>query len=532
MFENEIRLVPKPNKSQARISVAWCFPHTYSIGMSGLGFQLIYNLLDNHEDVAVNRVFTDVQECPPSGCDLFGFTVSWELDFINVLSVLERNSIPGLSKDRSDSDPIVFGGGPVLSANPEPFAEIFDIVLLGDAEETIPRLIDAVRLMTGTRSRSEKLKLLSECEGVYVPSLYTVEYEEGGALRSVTPIGSAPERVRKLFFRAPDDYVAHSIILSSDTTWGDTFLVEIARSCPQECRFCLASYLTRPFRTTPVNTVLAKVDMAREFTGKVGLMGPSITEHPEFDLILDGLTEREGLQVSVASVRADTLSTELVKKLGRLGQKSVTIALESGSERLRRIMKKNLTQDEIFSAVNAIECGGMTGVKFYGIAGLPYENDNDIEETILLLTRLKKEHKRLKMVFGLSSFVPKAQTPFQWMGRDPECKRKMEYLRKHLAKIGIDVRPESHNWSDIQALLSRGDRRLTPVLLQVARAKESLGSWKKALRDHRDRVPSLEFYAYRDIIEDEVLPWAHIANEEKIAFLSRHLTEARQEAIR
>ncbi|MBX9668757.1 MAG: hypothetical protein K2X93_14115, partial [Candidatus Obscuribacterales bacterium] len=302
MFDSEIRLVPKPHKSQALISVAWCFPHTYSIGMSGLGFQLIYNLLDNHEDVAVNRVFTDVQERPASDCDLFGFTVSWELDFINVLSVLKKNNIAGLAKERSDSDPIVFGGGPVLSANPEPYAEIFDIVLLGDAEEMIPRLIDAVRLMAGTRSRAEKLRLLAQCDGVYVPSLYTVEYENEGAIRAITPIGSAPERVRKLLFRAPDDYVAHSIILSSDTTWGDTFLIEIARSCPQECRFCLASYLTRPFRTTPVNTVLEKVDMARQFTGKVGLMGPSITEHPEFDRILDGLMEREGLQVSVASV--------------------------------------------------------------------------------------------------------------------------------------------------------------------------------------------------------------------------------------
>ena len=174
----------------------------------------------------------------------------------------------------------------------------------------------------------------------------------------------------------------------------------------------------------------------------------------------------------------------------------------------------------------------MSGVKFYGIAGLPYETMDDVNETIRLMTQLKRAHKKLKFVFGVSSFVPKAQTPYQWKGRDPESKKKTEHLRKNLAKIGIDIRPESHNWSDIQGLLSRGDRRLTPVLLSVASAGESLGAWRKALRDFEDSVPSLDYYAYRDIESDEILPWAHLANEEKSPYLARQMAEATLESTR
>jgi radical SAM superfamily enzyme YgiQ (UPF0313 family) len=532
MFEREIRLIPKHPKSQVEIEVAWCFPHDYSIGMSGLGFQLIYDLFDSAADVRVNRVFKDIAEDVSRDCQLFGFTISWELDFINVFGMLNKHGIPWLSKDRDDDDPIVFGGGPVLSANPEPYAEIFDVVLLGDAEVTIPAFLDAMRELKGVTSRNERLLKLSTCPGIYIPSLYDFEYESPtGPINKVRPLrDETPERVSKLLFRAPEDYVAHSIMLSPDTTWNETFLIEIARSCPQECRFCLASYLTRPFRTASVETILNRVDMARSFTNKIGLMGPSITEHPAFDSLLDGLLARQGLSVTVASVRADTLDTELVSKLRALGQKTVTIAIESGSERLRRIMKKNLTEAQILQAVDAIESGGMSGLKFYGIAGLPFETMDDLGETARLVTQLKKSHKRLKFVFGCTSFVPKAQTPFQWKGRDPQSKQKLEYLRKNLARVGVDVRIESHNWSDIQALLSRGDRRLTPVLTDVAKAGESLGVWKKILRNHEQSVPSMQYYAYRDIPETEILPWTHVSTEDKMPILDRQMSEALAEA--
>ncbi|MCC6980202.1 MAG: radical SAM protein, partial [Candidatus Melainabacteria bacterium] len=249
-------------------------------------------------------------------------------------------------------------------------------------------------------------------------------------------------------------------------------------------------------------------------------------EHPKFDEIAARLRGRADLSLSIASVRADTLSREILDTLVSLGQKSVTIAIESGSERLRSIMKKNLTEEEILTAVANVEASGLESIKFYGIAGLPHETQEDIDETIRLMTQLKKKHKKLRFVFGISSFVPKAQTPFQWNGRDRQCGKKLEYVRKNLSKIGIDVRPESHNWSDIQALLSRGDRRLHPILKAVEANSGNLGAWKKAMKEASlagQGMPSVrDYYIFRDIPKSEVLPWSHLQDEEKTLYLGKH----------
>jgi radical SAM superfamily enzyme YgiQ (UPF0313 family) len=215
--------------------------------------------------------------------------------------------------------------------------------------------------------------------------------------------------------------------------------------------------------------------------------------------------------MTVASVRADSLTIEILATIKKLGQRSVTIAIESGSEKLRTVMKKNLSEAEIFKAVELIEDSGLSGVKFYGIVGLPYETQSDLDQTIDLMARLKKKHKRLKFVFGVSSFVPKAQTPYQWSGRDKDCQKKLEFIRKNLSKIGIEVRPESHNWSDIQALISRGDQR--------------------ALRNLEGHIPDLDYYAFRTIPSEEVLPWSHLVDENKTAYLLKHDQAAQLAAL-
>jgi radical SAM superfamily enzyme YgiQ (UPF0313 family) len=226
--------------------------------------------------------------------------------------------------------------------------------------------------------------------------------------------------------------------------------------------------------------------------------------------------------MTVASVRADSLTVEILATIKKLGQRSVTIAIESGSEKLRTVMKKNLSEAEIFKAVEMIEESGLSGVKFYGIVGLPYESQSDLDQTIDLMGRLKKKHKRLKFVFGVSSFVPKAQTPYQWAGRDKDCQRKLEFIRKNLSKIGIEVRPESHNWSDIQALISRGDRRLSTVLMEVAASDGKIGAWKRALRNLEGHIPDLDYYAFRNIPGEEVLPWTHLVDDTRTAYLLKH----------
>ncbi|MBZ0186534.1 MAG: B12-binding domain-containing radical SAM protein, partial [Candidatus Obscuribacterales bacterium] len=501
MFSNEIRLVANLDKSRASIDVAWCYPGSYAIGMAGLGYQLVWWLLEQEEDLRVRRCFTDMAESAGFQSHLYGFTLGFELDFVNVIAILEEHGIAPSAARRQDGDPIVFGGGPVLSANPEPYTDIFDVILLGDAEATVPLFVEGYRKAIKLEGRRERLEALAGIPGVYVPSLYLVEYEGAtGVIESISASSSAaPPQVVRQVYRAADDYMAKSVFLSPDTIWGATFLLEVVRSCPQECRFCLASYLTRPFRFASVDAIVKEVEAVKDKIDKVGLLGPSITEHPDFMLLAERLARVSGLKATIASVRADTLNVDLVKNIASLGQKSVTIALESGSTRLREIMKKNLSEAQIESAVAAIEEGGLTGVKLYGIAGLPYEVQDDLDETVRLLLSLKKKHKRLRFVFGLSSFVPKAQTPFQWKGRDKQCASKMEYLRKRLRPSGIDVRMESHNWSNIQALLSRGDRRLSPVLFEVTKKKPGLGAWKRTLKAHQDICPPLDYFAYRDI---------------------------------
>jgi radical SAM superfamily enzyme YgiQ (UPF0313 family) len=472
-------ILPRPSKTQTSINVTWAYPNSYLVGTSGLGYQLIWWLLEQNQNLNVFRAFTDYQDPGWQDSELIGFTLSWELDFSNVLSMLNARSVPLLSAERDASHPIVFGGGPVLSANPEPFADFFDVILLGDAEVMIPAFIERWQEIRNNPSREAQLLELAKVEGIYIPALYQYSIDgKSGSLQAVLPIhDGVPERIQKQVYMPPPDYIAHSVMLNPKSSFGNMFLVEVVRSCPQECRFCLASYLTRPFRGANVETLLQKIDLGLQYTKKIGLLGPSVTEHPQFAQIAEGLLERRDVDISVASIRADTIDPLILKMLVQLGQKSVTIALESGSERLRAIMKKNLTETEIHSAMDAIAGSGLSGVKLYGIAGLPEETQADLDETVRLLTQLKKKHRALRITFGISSFVPKAQTPFQWAGRDRESGKKIEYLRKHLSKVGIDVRPESHNWSDIQALLSRGDRRLTPILLDVAKTDGKLFSY-------------------------------------------------------
>lgn len=528
MHLNERYVLPRPYKSNPSVQVSWAYPNTYLVGMSGIGYQLIWWLMEQDADVGIKRVFTDYQEAGWESSDLLGFTLSWELDFANIFDLLKKRGVAVLSAERGEEDPIVFGGGPSLAANPEPFADFFDVVLMGDAEVMIPAFLGKYKEIRGRLSRADLLRELATVDGVYVPALYEYEFDDPcGPLTAVRPkTAEAPAYVRRQQFVAPDDYIAHTVVLSPDTSWGDMFLVEIVRSCPQECRFCLASYLTRPFRGANVDTLLERIDLGLQHTRKVGLLGPSVTEHPEFARIADELLKRGNIDISVASIRADTIDPETLKMLVGLGQKSVTIALESGSERLRGVMKKNLTEAEFKNAMQLIAASGLAGVKLYGIAGLPGETQDDIDETVRLLTETKKTHKQLRITFGLSSFVPKAQTPFQWNGRDRDVAKKMEYLRKKLAKVGIEVRPESHNWSDIQALLSRGDRRLTPVLMEVGESAGNLGAWKRALRNLPPGVPPSDFYVFRDVPTDEVLPWRHLMDDAKAGMLYKHQTTA------
>ena len=510
------------------------FPSTYTVGITSLGYQVVWATLAQRADVDVRRLFTDQGDPPHRHCDLFGLSLSWELDGPVLLDLLEQQRIPIWASERGDSDPIVFGGGPVLTANPEPLAPFFDVVLLGDGELLLPAFVEALQQHRGA-PRAERLRHLAQVPGVYVPSLYAPRYSADGELLAVEPTEpSIPATIAKQTWRG--NTLSHSTVITPEAAWPSIHMVEVVRSCPELCRFCLASYLTLPFRTPSLDDgLIPAVEKGLTATQRLGLLGASVTQHPQFADLLAWLDQDrfEGIRVSVSSVRAATVTPELGRILAKRGSKSLTIAIESGSERMRQVVNKKLATEEIYAAARYAKEGGLMGLKLYGMVGLPSEEEADVEATAELLLALKKATPGLRLSLGVSTFVPKAHTPFQWQGVRPEADKRLKLLAKRLKPKGIELRPESYGWSVIQALLSRSDRRLAPVIVAARGRNESLGGWKQAYRaaveDSRSAPEAPP--AWDDVIHstwntERVLPWAHLEGPLPTATLAKHLSEA------
>lgn len=512
------------------IPTVFAFPNDYSVGITSLGYQVIWAMLAQRPDLAVGRLFTDVAERLPSNPELFGFSLSWELDYVNVLDLLEQQQIPVRSCDRTDSHPLVFGGGPVLTANPEPFADFFDVVLLGDGEDLIPAFVQAYGAVR-TAGRQEQLLALAQIPGIYVPSLYRPVYDSPtGPLVAVEPVGAeVPPQVKKQTYRG--NVLLASSVVTEKAAWENIFMVEVVRSCPEMCRFCLASYLTLPFRTASLDeSLVPAIERGLQVTQRLGLLGASVTQHPGFEELLDYLNRPayDDIRLSIASVRTNTVSQKLAQTLVSHGSKSITIAVESGSERLRRIINKKLETDDIERAAVRAKAGGLSSLKLYGMAGIPGEVDADLEATVDMMLRLKKAAPGLRLTLGCSTFVPKSHTPFQWYGVDPKAEKRLKLLQKRLRSKGIDFRPESYNWSVIQALISRGDRRISALLELTRHYGDSLGSYRRAFKQLKGQLPSLEFYVYEPWSLDQPLPWDHLSGPLPKATLVKHLQESQQ----
>nr|WP_238718458.1 radical SAM protein [Petrachloros mirabilis] len=504
------------------------FPNTYSVGITSLGYQVVWSLLASLPGVAVSRLFADGQELLPRHPELLGFSFSWELDYGNILSLLESLEIPLRADERTDIHPLVFGGGPVLTANPEPFADFFDVILLGDGEDLLPQFVSAYQSVRQA-PREEQLLTLAQVPGLYVPSLYAVTYHSlTGAIATIKPTDpQVPAQVVKQTYRG--NTLSASTVVTPQAAWESIYMVEVVRSCPELCRFCLASYLTLPFRTPSVTaSLIPAVERGLKVTSRIGLLGASVTQHPEFDELLDFFDRPacDGVRLSIASVRTNTVTAKLAKILAKRDTRSITIAIESGSEALRQIINKKLHNDEILAAAAHAQVGGLKGIKFYGMAGVPGEVEADLEATVALFQTLKRQVPGFRFTLGCSTFVPKAHTPFQWCGVNPQAQKRLQYLQKHLRPQGIDFRPESYNWSVIQALLSRGDRRLAPLLLRTRYYGDSLGSYRRAFKELRGQLPDLDFYVFADWPLDQVLPWAHLQGPLPTATLAKHRERA------
>ncbi|MFT0813988.1 B12-binding domain-containing radical SAM protein [Synechococcus sp. OH20] len=510
------------------VRVIYAFPNTYSVGITSLGYQVIWSLLASRREVAVARLFTDLAEPLPRDPELVGFSLSWELDYVHILDLLERQGIPLQAEAREEAHPLVFGGGPVLTANPEPFAAFFDLILLGDGEGLVEQMIQTYRQVR-QGSRAEKLRALAQVPGIYVPSLYEVHYRgpDGPVEKVIPKRDGIPSSIRKHTFRG--NTLSVSTVVTPKAAWESIYMVEVVRSCPEMCRFCLASYLTLPFRAADVEGhLIPAVERGLQVTQRIGLLGASVTQHPQFEPLLEYLAQDrfEQVRLSLASVRTGTVTPRLAQVLSRRGSQSITVAIESGSERLRRIVNKKLTNEEILAAAAHAQAGGLKGIKFYGMVGIPAETQADLEATVALFKELKKAAPRLRLTLGCSTFVPKAHTPFQWQGVDPQAEKKLQWYQKHLRPLGVEFRPESYSWSVIQALISRGDRRVARVLQLARQWGESLGSFRRAFKELKGQLPPLDYYVHSDWDPVDPLPWQHIEGPLTPERLLQHRQEA------
>lgn len=526
-LNQETLLFEPAQPSSDALRTVLAFPSTYSVGITSLGYQVVWASLARRPDLDVRRLFTDQGDPQHRHCELFGLSLSWELDGPVLLDLLEQQRIPLWSHERGDGDPIVFGGGPVLTANPEPLAPFFDVVLLGDGELLLPAFIDALQELRGS-PRRERLLRLAQLPGVYVPSLYAPRYDSDGQLIAIDPLtAEVPAQVAKQTWRG--NTLSHSTVITPEAAWPSIHMVEVVRSCPELCRFCLASYLTLPFRTPSLDDgLIPAVEAGLGATRRLGLLGASVTQHPQFDELLQWLNQERfaDTRISVSSVRAATVTQELASILSRRGSKSITIAIESGSERMRQVVNKKLSEEEIHAAARHAKAGGLSALKLYGMAGLPSEEEADIEATASLLLALKKATPGLRLSLGVSSFVPKAHTPFQWEGLRPEADKRLKLLAKRLKPKGIELRPESYGWSVIQTLLSRSDRRLAAVIAAVRGKSDSQGSWKRAYKEAQDSLPPWDEVIHQRWDTGRVLPWGHLQGPLPVATLAKHREEA------
>ena len=528
VFDCERLLFTPATPKHDAIPVIFAFPNEYTVGITSLGYQVVWATLAMRDDLQVSRLFTDIREQLPRHPELLGFSMSWELDYVNIFNLLESLEIPIRANSRNQNYPLVFGGGPVLTANPEPYAEFFDVILLGDGENLLGDFIDTYKKVRNA-DRETQLKTLAQVPGIYIPSLYVIEYvTPDGEIKSINPISEEiPPIIQKQTYRG--NTLSASTVVTEKAAWENIYMVEVVRSCPEMCRFCLASYLTLPFRTASLeNSLIPGIERGLKVTSRLGLLGASVTQHPEFTELLDYISQPkyDDVRLSVASVRTNTVTVKLAETLAKRDTRSLTIAVESGSEKVRKIVNKKLGNDEIIQAAINAKAGGLSSLKLYGMVGIPGEEAEDVDATVKMMEGIRKAAPGLRLTLGCSTFVPKSHTPFQWFGVNKQAEKRLQLLQKQIKPQGMEFRPESYNWSIIQALLSRGDRRLSPLLELTRDFGDSLGSYKRAFKQLKGQIPDLDFYVHSNWSTEQILPWNHLHGPLPQSTLIKHLAEA------
>lgn len=500
-------------KAADALDIKLCFPGPYQLGMSALGFLNIFKLLDQQTFTRPERVFTDSINISINNTSLTGFSFTFELDIINIFKIFDTLNIPKTKEERTDTTPLIFAGGPVITANPEPFADFFDFCLIGEGESP---LYEATKTLyeNPELSRIKKLELLAQIEGIYVPEFYTINYNDDLTIKSIMPHNDHAKPVIHKVSTQSFNKCIFSPIITENTIFNNIFLVEIERGCSQKCHFCIASYLNLPVRYPSKEQILQSIDLGLTKTRKIGLLGALITEHPDIDEIFEYIrinNRSEPIKLTTSSLRADQLTDNIAAILNECDQKQVTISVEAGSEKLRKTINKKLTNDDILHCLEICQRHNLNAIKLYGMVGLPEEQEDDIEAFAGLIKILKKKYSSLELVLSLNSFIPKAHTPYERVETPgyKYCQDQMSSIKKKLLKTA-KVRTSSAKWDNIQALLSRGDRRLCKVLLKSYEYKNTLGGFNRAFKNLNFIVPQKNWFAERPRNSTELLPWHHI----------------------
>lgn len=534
-----------PHGRVGQLSICLVSPSRYQTGMSSLGFQTVYALLADEADIRCERSFLPDREMleeyrrsgtpllslesstPLADFDVIAFSTSFEPDYLNIPVILNLARIPLLSSERSQSDPLILAGGAAFFINPEPVADFIDAICIGEGEDVIPALI-ATLLSPVDNGRRGLLWALSVISGVYVPALYRPRYH-AGTLAGYDAEAGAPLPVTREPVCLDRHAPSASQILTENTEFGDMFLVEVSRGCPRGCRFCSSGFIYGDFRQQPFNNVVALIDEGLAHRRKVGLVGAAVSDYAGIGRLCRYIVEK-GAKVSVSSLRIDRIDPDMLDALIASGHKTISLAPEGGSQRMRDVIRKNLTEAQILDACEMLISRDILNLKLYFIIGLPGETDADLDEMIRLIETIRERviergraNKRLgEISVSVNPFIPKPFTPFQWCGMEPlsSLEQKVKLLESRLKRLSnVKLKVESLRESYLQALLSRGDRRLSALLTEMAEG----ANLKKAARScgiDTDR------YVQRIIAGDELLPWSIIGTADQEA-LRREYDRAR-----